>query len=118
MNLGSILILPKRVDCKRDKRACESPRSDKSACSAPVSGTSQSFSRIRMSHETRHDYNVSGIRSPPRLHRQNSLPGRNLQVFQPRGSPPHPLDADPIERLAIPRHDSLGRVIHEYRNAA
>jgi transposase InsO family protein len=43
---------------------------------------------------------------------------RALAAAAPLQELPHPLDPDLIERLTIRRHDSLGRVIHEYRNAA
>jgi transposase InsO family protein len=43
---------------------------------------------------------------------------RALAAAAPLQELPHPLEADRIERLTIRRHDSLGGVIHEYRNAA
>jgi transposase InsO family protein len=43
---------------------------------------------------------------------------RALAAAAPLQQLPHPLDPDRIERLTIRRHDHLGGVIHEYRNAA
>jgi transposase InsO family protein len=43
---------------------------------------------------------------------------RALAAAAPLQELPHPLETDRIERLTIRRHDSLGGVIHECRNAS
>jgi transposase InsO family protein len=43
---------------------------------------------------------------------------RALAAAAPLQELPYPLDPDRIEPLTKRRHDSLGGVIHEYRNAA
>ncbi|MFE2068139.1 integrase core domain-containing protein [Streptomyces sp. NPDC059467] len=43
---------------------------------------------------------------------------RSLNTATPLRALPQPLEPDRIDRLCIRRHDHLGGVIHEYRNAA
>jgi hypothetical protein len=54
----------------------------------------------------------------PHYNRRRTHRALALAAAAPLQELPHPLDTDQIERLAIRRYDSIGGVIHQYRNAA